>query len=604
MYTVCVLYTRARGTRFGSRAIIHGRVFLRTVHSAAEATLCATAVDMADDAPPAAGAAAARAEMLAEMLVGDSGARRRAYTELETVDAAVAAEPVIAETLVASVLCSADVGAAEYRRAAELAGDLMLRSNGGFDLEFLRQQRIQRTFEAPTLVAVASKPPADLTREDVLVVASSAAVMLPVVSKGWTQMYARAGEDEMKFLVDFSETHPLLPKRAASNPDAGKRLTELMLDVLRDPQELSDRQLACAWFGLILCMTQREEEAAVAAAGGVFEIGAAEMRKRSPIEWVKWQSPSSYVVGGIFIAFTHTTIAMINRPGGNVIKLLSDSGAMESACAGLKALELHGASAVPEANVCLFFHILLVLQPVDPTSPDTQPIVEQLQQIPSSLKFVLEHNMDHIKTTGMTTAAQCAHVCALFFGKQEQGDGFEFSDEQVDLVLVFTKDMFDGSLAPWFQIARDWLRPVESLCISDANKMLLVKSSALVPLLLAALFLQGDHVRNVGSENVVSVDKDIKAAVQTDAANCFLQIAVFGPGRDMLANESAAIRALHVLADGAAFTAEAKLAAAGALMAIKGRTPEPQLELMFAEHGDEGKHVMVSCKSIASAFCP
>ena len=85
-------------------------------------------------------------------------------------------------------------------------------------------------------------------------------------------------------------------------------------------------------------------------------------------------------------------------------------------------------------------------------------------------------------------------------------------------------------------------------------------------------------------------------AIQTDAANCFLQIAVFGPGREMLAAEGAAMEALHALAEGRALTPEAKLSAAGAILAIEGRSHEPQPESMLAEHGAAGKHVMVSCE--------
>ena len=150
------------------------------------------------------------------------------------------------------------------------------------------------------------------------------------------------------------------------------------------------------------------------------------------------------------------------------------------------------------------------------------------------------------------------------------------------------------------EVAVDALKAFElhgAGAVDDANKVLLVKSSALVPLLVATMFLAADHPRNGGD---VDVDEAVKAAIQTDAANCFLQIAVFGPGREMLAADGAAMGALHALADGHALTPEAKLSAAGAILAIEGRTHEPQPESMAAEHGAEGRHVMVSCKLPAS----
>ena len=63
------------------------------------------------------------------------------------------------------------------------------------------------------------------------------------------------------------------------------------------------------------------------------------------------------------------------------------------------------------------------------------------------------------------------------------------------------------------------------------------------------------------------------------------------------------MEALHALAEGRALTPEAKLAAAGAIMAIEGRTHEPQPESMAVEHGAEGRHLMVSCECRPRLLC-
>ena len=101
------------------------------------------------------------------------------------------------------------------------------------------------------------------------------------------------------------------------------------------------------------------------------------------------------------------------------------------------------------------------------------------------------------------------------------------------------------------------------------------------------MLLEADHVLS-------DLNPEIKAAIQTDATNCFLQIAVFAPGREMLAAEGTAMDALHALADGKALTPEAKLSAAAAIMAIEGRSHE--LQPQTAEHGTEDRHLMVSCE--------
>jgi hypothetical protein len=150
---------------------------------------------------------------------------------------------------------------------------------------------------------------------------------------------------------------------------------------------------------------------------------------------------------------------------------------------------------------------------------------------------------------------------------------------------------FPCSLRLYFALIPHWLKPILELCKSDANKTLLVQSPSLLPLLLTALFLEADHPRKE------DVDQALQAAIQTDAADCFLQIAVFGPGRELLSADGGAMGALHALAEGhAALTPEAKLSAAGAVLAIEGRTHEPQQpEMMAAQHGGaSGRHVMVS----------
>ena len=111
------------------------------------------------------------------------------------------------------------------------------------------------------------------------------------------------------------------------------------------------------------------------------------------------------------------------------------------------------------------------------------------------------------------------------------------------------------------------------LCISDTNKNLLVQSVGLIGLLLDALFLADDHERKDAPDSE-------KAPAQTDAAAACLQLALFEPGRALLQNDPTLMHALRALASGKALTAEGKLSAHSALVAIEGvpREPEPEME--------------------------
>ena len=48
-----------------------------------------------------------------------------------------------------------------------------------------------------------------------------------------------------------------------------------------------------------------------------------------------------------------------------------------------------------------------VLGNLNLTAPGAEPIVQLLRGIPSALRFVLDHPLDHIKAVGATTASSC-----------------------------------------------------------------------------------------------------------------------------------------------------------------------------------------------------
>ena len=112
---------------------------------------------------------------------------------------------------------------------------------------------------------------------------------------------------------------------------------------------------------------------------------------------------------------------------------------------------------------------------------------------------------------------------------------------------------------------------------------MLVRCDALIPTLLDALFLDPEHPRK-------DMDETLRAGIQCDGAECFLQLALLEPGRELLEQHPEALDAMQALVDGAALQEEARLAAAGALAAVEGLAPGP-----VPTPGDQ-KHIMMSCK--------
>jgi hypothetical protein len=109
-----------------------------------------------------------------------------------------------------------------------------------------------------------------------------------------------------------------------------------------------------------------------------------------------------------------------------------------------QAFELRGAGLVTEANVLAVEEPLNLFAMLDLTAPEAVPIMRQLEDMPTTLRFILvsgivaihlcacladqetlprqDNNLSHIKDMGYTTASMCALVCALALGKQEGGD--------------------------------------------------------------------------------------------------------------------------------------------------------------------------------------
>jgi hypothetical protein len=286
------------------------------------------------------------------------------------------------------------------------------------------------------------------------------------------------------------------------------------------------------------------------------------------------------------------------------IQQLLDTGFIHVGISLLKAFELRGRTE--RACVGGIWSSILMISMLDLSSEDAVPIVKLLKGIPSALTFLLENNMQNLAMCGWSTAGQGSAVCALAFGREEEGD-FRFSQEMIEGVLTSLQTVFsDEMLLPFYpNLAPTYLRPVLHLCISgtyssdthcivvsdlslrsDVNKMLLIQTQLTTTLLTEALFLNLDHARQ-GQEEV------IKAAIQQDATECFLQLALYEPGRLMLSDQVAVLEALHALVDGRAFSEEAKLSARGALIAIEGRRDELEHEREDGDAETHG-HVMVS----------
>ncbi len=78
---------------------------------------------------------------------------------------------------------------------------------------------------------------------------------------------------------------------------------------------------------------------------------------------------------------------------------------------------------------------------------------------------------------------------------------------------------------------------VLELCVSDANKSLLLANELFVPYLISGLFIDPGHPR-------ADLKHEIKLWNQQTHAECLAQVALFPPGRDALLENPAVSEAL------------------------------------------------------------
>ena len=199
-----------------------------------------------------------------------------------------------------------------------------------------------------------------------------------------------------------------------------------------------------------------------------------------------------------------------------------------------------------------------------------------VRETASSLRWVLnlEKPLEWTKTTGHGSATQIPMICASFFGRDESGGPFSFSQAEVDGVLEFIKSTFTG---PWYPFAKllpgYTCVPVLSLAISDSNKDMMLRNPGWIPHLLEGLLLDPEHPRNQPDQPTGPPDPTVTALVQTQYAEALSQVAVYDKGREALLKDPAVVKTLEQLTDTGA-TEESRRFARATLAALGAITPE------------------------------
>ena len=104
---------------------------------------------------------------------------------------------------------------------------------------------------------------------------------------------------------------------------------------------------------------------------------------------------------------------------------------------------------------------------------------------------------------GLTTNAIAARVCCAVFGRDEGGSEFSFTPYHIDMLIAeWSQNVRAVGRAAHNKPTADRIF-VAQLCVSDANKLLLLANEAFIPYLVDALLLDPDHPR-AGMKEVLS----------------------------------------------------------------------------------------------------
>ena len=120
-----------------------------------------------------------------------------------------------------------------------------------------------------------------------------------------------------------------------------ERLCRLLLDILRDPQGVSDLTQAGAWGAMIWSCTSKLAVALPLIEAGVVELAVATMQRGSPAECLSRKSPVGIIVGTAWVvAWTFSTLQLPMCK----TKLLLDTGFIDGTISMLKVSPMRHSS--------------------------------------------------------------------------------------------------------------------------------------------------------------------------------------------------------------------------------------------------------------------
>ena len=277
---------------------------------------------------------------------------------------------------------------------------------------------------------------------------------------------------------------PIGTKQLPSD-DVPRQLLPLLVELLRSA-ELPELAIGGAWFVIFGCLTGRPGMGPMAMELGLFDLGVKHLHGiGSPADAVsisRGKAGRGYCVIQALYDVARAFAGQATRPDHDAAVR---SGLFDFCLDSIVAFAAAGAEGLQDTD-----HSLLLVSLNNLAKWAGQPGCEaKARGVASALAFSMVHSLDFIEDLGMTTGASAARVCCSVFGRDEGGSEFTFTAQHIALL---TEDWSQSVRAVgWKATAKPSTDNIfaHELCVSDANKPLLIGNKEFIPYLVDALLL-------------------------------------------------------------------------------------------------------------------
>ena len=285
---------------------------------------------------------------------------------------------------------------------------------------------------------------------------------------------------------------PLLTKKLPSD-DVPRQLLPLLVELLRSA-ELPELAIGGAWFAIDCCLTGRPSLGPMAMELGLFDLGMEHLRGiGSPADALsisRGKAGRGYCVTQTLYDLTRIFAGQATRPD---LDACVRSGLFEFCLDSIVAFAAAGVEGLQDTDHGMLLALLGYLAKLA-----GQPGCEaKIRGVASALAFSLEHSVDVMEELGWTTGAMAARVCCSVFGRDEGGSEFIFTAQHFELLTEsWSQSVRAVGLRANSKPTADSIFAAE-LCVSDANKPLLLDDKNFIPYLVDALLLVRTHALTV-----------------------------------------------------------------------------------------------------------